>query len=196
MSKPDGAVRLMPDENLLEGRRHHAVSQLLKAMRCTHVVQSRCSPSPPPPPVYYCALPAPASACHASQRSCRGASDFADSKQLRALRRMSTDVQSRCYAMAARWYASTGTSASLECIRHMAIDVRLTEASSLASAHGCRRCSHISGPLGEDGEIEELGGVTCIKCPWHCRRVRLSDEGLFVVCPQPACRRHVTEIND
>jgi len=28
MLKADGAVRLMPDESMLEGRRHHAVSQL------------------------------------------------------------------------------------------------------------------------------------------------------------------------
>ena len=34
MLQPDGAVRLMPDENLLEGRRHHAVSQLTQVVCC------------------------------------------------------------------------------------------------------------------------------------------------------------------
>jgi hypothetical protein len=32
-------------------------------------------------------------------------------------------------------------------------------------------CYHFGGPLGEEGDIEELGDTTCIVCPWHHRRV-------------------------
>ena len=34
-----------------------------------------------------------------------------------------------------------------------------------------QRCSHMGGPLGELGEIENIAGLTCIRCPWHNYRV-------------------------
>jgi ferredoxin-NADP reductase/nitrite reductase/ring-hydroxylating ferredoxin subunit len=37
-------------------------------------------------------------------------------------------------------------------------------------------CYHAGGPLGI-GEIEELNGEACIKCPWHSYPVALSDGG-------------------
>lgn len=33
-------------------------------------------------------------------------------------------------------------------------------------------CSHMGGPLGEQGDIEDIEGSACIRCPWHGRRVR------------------------
>ncbi len=36
--------------------------------------------------------------------------------------------------------------------------------------------------------------MTCIKCPWHCRRVRTSNEWLVLPVRSPACRAHVTDV--
>lgn len=34
------------------------------------------------------------------------------------------------------------------------------------------KCYHMGGPLGEQGDLEELAnGQTCITCPWHHHRV-------------------------
>jgi nitrite reductase/ring-hydroxylating ferredoxin subunit/uncharacterized membrane protein len=35
-------------------------------------------------------------------------------------------------------------------------------------------CSHMSGPLSE-GELTEVGGVDCVRCPWHGSEFRLDD---------------------
>ena len=35
-----------------------------------------------------------------------------------------------------------------------------------------RVCSHFGGPLGNEGDIEEMGSRSCIKCPWHGYMVR------------------------
>ena len=35
-----------------------------------------------------------------------------------------------------------------------------------------RFCGHMGGPLGDTGAIEDIGGMSCIKCPWHGRVVR------------------------
>lgn len=35
------------------------------------------------------------------------------------------------------------------------------------------RCPHQSGPLGE-GEVQEIGGHTCVVCPWHGSAFRLN----------------------
>jgi nitrite reductase/ring-hydroxylating ferredoxin subunit len=37
-------------------------------------------------------------------------------------------------------------------------------------------CYHTGGPLGV-GEIEEVAGKTCIKCPWHSYQVTLDEGG-------------------
>jgi hypothetical protein len=37
-------------------------------------------------------------------------------------------------------------------------------------------CYHHGGPLG-DGAIEDLGGATCVSCPWHKYRITLGGEG-------------------
>ena len=34
-------------------------------------------------------------------------------------------------------------------------------------------CFHMGGPLGEQGDIEELGGNACLVCPWHGRKVSM-----------------------
>lgn len=41
-------------------------------------------------------------------------------------------------------------------------------------------CWHMGGPLGEEGDIEELAnGELCIRCPWHQFRVsKLCLDGL------------------
>jgi nitrite reductase/ring-hydroxylating ferredoxin subunit/uncharacterized membrane protein len=36
------------------------------------------------------------------------------------------------------------------------------------------QCSHMSGPLSE-GELTQVGGVDCVKCPWHGSVFRLDD---------------------
>jgi hypothetical protein len=32
-------------------------------------------------------------------------------------------------------------------------------------------CFHQGGPLGTQGDIEDIDGVACIRCPWHGYRV-------------------------
>ena len=32
-------------------------------------------------------------------------------------------------------------------------------------------CFHQGGPLGTQGDIEDINGVACIRCPWHGYRV-------------------------
>lgn len=32
-------------------------------------------------------------------------------------------------------------------------------------------CFHQGGPLGTEGDIEEISGVACLRCPWHGYRV-------------------------
>ena len=32
-------------------------------------------------------------------------------------------------------------------------------------------CFHQGGPLGTQGEIEDINGVSCLRCPWHNYRV-------------------------
>lgn len=36
-------------------------------------------------------------------------------------------------------------------------------------------CFHFGGPLGREGDIEELDKRTCIVCPWHRRKVPLTN---------------------
>jgi nitrite reductase/ring-hydroxylating ferredoxin subunit len=39
------------------------------------------------------------------------------------------------------------------------------------------KCYHMGGPLGEEGDIEDLGnGQTCISCPWHNYKAGLSSK--------------------
>lgn len=32
-------------------------------------------------------------------------------------------------------------------------------------------CFHQGGPLGTQGEIEDINGISCLRCPWHNYRV-------------------------
>ena len=34
-------------------------------------------------------------------------------------------------------------------------------------------CFHQGGPLGTEGDIEDINGVACIRCPWHGFRVSI-----------------------
>ena len=50
-----------------------------------------------------------------------------------------------------------------------------------------RLCNHMQGQLG-DGDIEELDGVTCIRCPAHGRRVRPSAAYALLLPVSPGSR--------
>ena len=41
-------------------------------------------------------------------------------------------------------------------------------------------CFHQGGPLGTQGDIEDVNGVTCLRCPWHGYRVSnlMADDAL------------------
>jgi nitrite reductase/ring-hydroxylating ferredoxin subunit len=50
------------------------------------------------------------------------------------------------------------------------------------------RCSHLGGPLHE-GEVQAVGGVDCLVCPWHQSAFRLEDGAAMggpAYAPQPA----------
>lgn len=38
-------------------------------------------------------------------------------------------------------------------------------------------CFHQGGPLGTEGDIEDIDGVACLRCPWHGYRVNLVTGG-------------------
>ncbi|KAL3150714.1 hypothetical protein ABBQ32_000501 [Trebouxia sp. C0010 RCD-2024] len=38
-------------------------------------------------------------------------------------------------------------------------------------------CFHQGGPLGTEGDIEDINGVACLRCPWHGYKVNLDSGG-------------------
>lgn len=44
-------------------------------------------------------------------------------------------------------------------------------------------CFHQGGPLGTEGDIEDINGVACLRCPWHGYRVY--DWAHVQVCSSP-----------
>lgn len=84
--------------------------------------------------------------------------------------------------LAARWLGPGGDGGQ---VRRLCIDVRGRAVTLLAFADGRllavdTKCYHLGGPLGGEGEIEDLvlepgsAPEAVIRCPWHGRAVRLS----------------------
>ena len=60
-------------------------------------------------------------------------------------------------------------------------------------------CSHMGGPLGAEGDIEDFDGRSCIRCPWHGRKVRrdtLPERQLYLnetrACMQLPCDGNIS----
>jgi nitrite reductase/ring-hydroxylating ferredoxin subunit len=56
------------------------------------------------------------------------------------------------------------------------------------------RCSHLAAPLNE-GELVEVGGESCVECPWHGSVFRLRDGAVVhgpATAPQPVLDSQVT----
>ena len=61
-------------------------------------------------------------------------------------------------------------------------------------------CHHLGGAL-VNGDIEELGGATCVRCPWHHRRVEVesgrevvrSERGGWALSGKQVQRTHAVE---
>ena len=98
------------------------------------------------------------------------------------------DAESRCCATMGRCFASTGVLLGPVIVTcPCTFGTRAMTVSLLTCDR--RLCNHMQGPLG-DGDIEELGGLTCIRCPSHGRRVRSpADSMLWSSSPSRAsCR--------
>ena len=43
-------------------------------------------------------------------------------------------------------------------------------------------CFHQGGPLGTEGDIEDIDGVACLRCPWHGYRVHSHFDTSSLAC--------------
>ena len=88
-----------------------------------------------------------------------------------------------------------GTQGELKMIEYLTVSAALTSLDCLQEVHGRTvtilqhsskvyavdtSCFHQGGPLGTEGDIEDINGVACLRCPWHGYRV--SSRPLLDLC--------------